>query len=153
MLASFLDKNRTIWEKDYVWVKMDLRWPHAMDIMKSLRGDADGGVPWFAILDANGKVLATSNKSDGANIGFPSEVEEIDHFVQMFKSTKQRMTEEDLVGLKKHLKARSTEIWFDVQRVSHAHGFLSGVQSSIPSHASDIFIGPLQVPGESSRPQ
>jgi hypothetical protein len=104
MLASFLDKNRTIWEKDYVWVKMDLRWPHATDIMNSLRGDADGGVPWFAILDANGKVLATSNKSEGANIGFPSQPDEIAQFMQMIKTTAQRMTEEDLVGLKKALE-------------------------------------------------
>src|SRR6516225_7523389 len=34
------------------------------EIVKSLRGEAEGGYPWLAILDADGKVLAISNKPD-----------------------------------------------------------------------------------------
>ena len=101
MLAAFLDKNRAVWEKDYLWIKMDPRWPHAAEIMRSLRGEASGGYPWFAILDADGKVLATSNKPDGDNIGFPSEPDSVDHFLKMLKSTALRMTDEDFARLKK----------------------------------------------------
>ena len=45
-----------------------------------------GGIPWFLIMDADGKVLATSDK-DGANIGYPARGPEIDHFMFMIKST------------------------------------------------------------------
>jgi hypothetical protein len=104
LLAVFLDQNRQIWEKDYVWIKMDPRWPQAAEIMKSLRKDAEGGIPWFAILDADGKVLATSNKSDGSNIGFPSEPDSIEHFVHMLKSTALRMNGKDFARLKTALE-------------------------------------------------
>jgi beta-lactamase regulating signal transducer with metallopeptidase domain len=107
MLAAFLDKNRADWDKDYLWIKMDPRWPHATEIMKSLRGEASGGYPWFAILDADGKVLATSNKPDGDNIGFPSEPDSVEHFLHMLKTTAQRMTNEDFARLKTALEAAS----------------------------------------------
>lgn len=103
-LAIFLDKNRQLWEKDYLWVRMDIRWSQASEIMKALRREAQGGYPWVAVLDADGKVLATSNNADGANIGFPSELDEIAHFVKMFRSTAQRMTDNDFLQLKKSLE-------------------------------------------------
>jgi hypothetical protein len=109
MLAAFLDKNRAVWEKDYLWIKMDPRWPHAAEIMKSLRGEASGGYPWFAILDSDGKVLATSNKPDGDNIGFPSEPDSVEHFIHMLKTTAQRMADEDFARLKTALEATSKE--------------------------------------------
>jgi hypothetical protein len=102
-LATFLDQNRQLWEKDFIWVRMDIRWSQASEIMKSLRGGAEGGYPWVAILNGDGKKLATSNNSEGANIGFPSELDEIEHFVKMFRSTAQRMTDDDFVQLKKAL--------------------------------------------------
>ncbi len=70
LFSRLLQANRQ-WEKDYVWVKMDHRWTGALEIMKELREGADGGIPWFVILDASGKKLATSNLPDsGRNIGF-----------------------------------------------------------------------------------
>jgi hypothetical protein len=95
-----LDKNRAAWETDYLWIKMDPRWPHSAEIMKSLRGEASGGYPWFAILDADGKVLVTSNKPDGDNIGFPSEPDSVEHFLKMLRSTAVRMKDEDFARLK-----------------------------------------------------
>ncbi len=100
-LAVFLDKHRALWEKDYLWIKMDQRWPHSDEIMKSLRRKSDrGGIPWVAILDADGNVI-------GQNLGFPGGEgdDDIDHFVELFKSTSQRMTADDLAQLKKALEA------------------------------------------------
>jgi hypothetical protein len=108
MFDRFLDKTRSLWEKDYLWVNMDARWPHADEVMQSLRGKDDVGLLWYAIVDAQGKVLATSTlRQKGkrrTSIGFPTEPNEIDHFVEMFKSTAKHMTADDFVQLKRALE-------------------------------------------------
>jgi len=99
MLSQWLVRNRQ-WESDYVWVKMDHRWTGSEEIMKELRGDAVGGIPWIAILDADGKKLATSNEPDsGCNIGFPSGETEQQHFRRMLETTCQRMTPAEITEL------------------------------------------------------
>ena len=72
-----------------------------MDGIKEGKRD---GIPWYAIIDSDSKVLATSDASDG-NIGFPSEPASIDHFLGMIKSTCQRISEEDLALLRKGLES------------------------------------------------
>ena len=95
-LSGFLKENRE-WEEDYILVKMDHRWKGAREIMKEIRDGAEGGIPWFAILDASGKKLATSNHSEsGSNIGFPSSEEGQAHFAAMLNQTRQRLSEEDV---------------------------------------------------------
>ena len=99
LLNRLLEKNRQ-WEKDYIWVKMDHRWIGGKEIMQEIRNGADGGVPWFAILDSDGQTLATSNDSkSGKNIGFPSEPESLNHLSEMLKSTRQRMTDQEIEDL------------------------------------------------------
>ncbi|MEZ6121607.1 MAG: M56 family metallopeptidase [Planctomycetaceae bacterium] len=100
-LTHLLDDHRQ-WEKDYVWVRMDHRWTGAQEIMKTLRGDAEGGIPWFAILDDHGNRLATSNiPATGDNIGFPSEESGQQHFKNMLMQTRQRMTDQEIENLVK----------------------------------------------------
>lgn len=96
LLSLYLDRTREIWSKDYVWVKMDHRWTGAIEIMQGLRGNAGGGVPWFVILDSDGKPLLTSNAADGNNMGFPSTPADFIHFRQMLKQTSIRMTDGDI---------------------------------------------------------
>ena len=96
MLSRFLDKNSHLWEKDYILVKMDHRWKHAREIMKEYRGEAQGGIPWWAVLDSNGKTLITSNTPEGINIGFPSDKAARKHFRSMFEKTAHHMTTEQL---------------------------------------------------------
>ncbi len=105
MLSRFLDKHRPIWERDYIWVKMDHRWTNASKIMAAMRNKAEGGVPWTAILDADGKVLATCNAKDGHNIGFPSEADSIAHFATMLRTTAIRLTPREIGELAEALKA------------------------------------------------
>ena len=67
-----------------------------------MSGLSDGkprGIPWTAVLDADGKVLATSDGPDG-NIGFPSSAEEIDHFMAMLRTSATRLTEADFAAIK-----------------------------------------------------
>ena len=105
-LSVFLDAQRAVWSKDYLWVKIDQRWTHADEVMKGLRKGAQGGIPWHAILDADGKVLATSNDKSGANVGFPSEGPGIDHFIGMLKATALRLTDHEIASLRKALEKR-----------------------------------------------
>lgn len=104
MLARYLERHRSIWEKDYLWVRIDERWNGSEEVMKRFR-ESHGGIPWFAILDGEGKVLATSDGPDG-NIGFPGEPAGIDHFVGMLKSTRQRLSDDDLTVLRQALESR-----------------------------------------------
>jgi hypothetical protein len=98
-LSRFLDKHRRTWEKDYIWIKMDHRWEHALEIMTELRGEARGGIPWYAVLDADGKVLATSNREEGSNIGFPGSAEGKRHFQQMLEQTAIRLSQQEIQQL------------------------------------------------------
>lgn len=103
-LSAFLNNHRA-WEKDYIWIKMDHRYTGAQELMAELREGANGGIPWFAILDADGKKLATSNElKSHNNIGFPTEPGDLVHFEHMLKSTRQRLTDEEISELISSLK-------------------------------------------------
>jgi len=55
-----------------------------IDLAKSYGADLQKhGFPFLTILDANGKVLATSNPPEKSNIGFPAKPEEIAYFQTM----------------------------------------------------------------------
>ncbi len=99
MLSRFLKEN-PIWEEDYILVKMDHRLPGAQELMKEMRDGAQGGIPWFVILDADGTKLATSNEPEsGDNIGYPSSESGQDHFAKMLNQTRQRLTEKQVNDL------------------------------------------------------
>jgi len=102
-LARFLEEHRSKWEQDYIWIKMDARWKGAEDVMNNIKEGYRGGIPWCAVLDAKGEMLANSDGPEG-NIGFPNEPEGIEHFMQMLKSTKQRMTVDDLRAIRDGLE-------------------------------------------------
>ncbi len=103
-LSRFLDANR-VWEQDYIWVKMDHRWTGARELMAELRDGAEGGIPWFAILDAQGEKLATSNEPESnSNIGYPSSAAGQEHFENMLKTTRQRLSDEEIGELIGKLK-------------------------------------------------
>lgn len=106
MLSRFLRSSRSIWEKDYIWLTMDSRYSGARELMTEMRKGARGGIPWFAILDDKGTVLATSNHLTSLdNIGFPSEQSGQRHFEAMLHATRQRMTSDDVAQLIEQLAA------------------------------------------------
>jgi protocatechuate 3,4-dioxygenase beta subunit len=99
MLTDFLLAN-PVWEKDYVYLRMDHRMEGAREMMQQLRDGASGGIPWYAILDAEGKKLVTSNSSrTEKNIGYPSSVDGREHFQEMINATAQRMTDREIASL------------------------------------------------------
>jgi hypothetical protein len=107
LLSRFIDDHRETFEKDFIHVKMDHRWTGVGDVMDGIEPDQRGGIPWFAILDAEGKVLADSNGQDG-NIGYPAagEPEGIQHFLMMLRASAIRLTADDLTAIEEALKSR-----------------------------------------------
>lgn len=61
--------------------------------------NAKRGIPWFAMLDADGKSMATSTGPKG-NIGFPATRPEIDHFVKMLKRCRRKLSDGDIEELR-----------------------------------------------------
>ena len=100
MLSRFIAAHRDVLEQDYIFVKLDHRWPHAREIGEKFRNGEHSGIPWSAILDGAGTILATSDGPDG-NIGFPSKSEPsgIEHFLKMLRETRIRLTDGDLEGI------------------------------------------------------
>src|SRR5690606_5152591 len=103
MVTRYLEKQRSIWEKDYLWVRIDHRWHGSDEVMNSLKEDYRGGIPWLAVLDSDGTVLTTSEGPDG-NIGFPSSRADIEHFMSMLNSTRVRLSDDDLKALRADLE-------------------------------------------------
>jgi Carboxypeptidase regulatory-like domain/Thioredoxin-like len=95
VLAKYLDKHRSLVEKDYVWITVDPRFTHGKEIIKKLRPKAQGGIPWVVILDADGKPLVTSDGPEG-NIGYPGEPKGVEHFEKMLRTTAQRLSDAEI---------------------------------------------------------
>jgi len=69
----------------------------AGELAKSLGAPhgVEGGIPWFALVDAKGKPIVTSEGPKG-NIGFPGTKEELAHFRTMLKTTAPGITGKEL---------------------------------------------------------
>lgn len=69
-------------------------------------GGKGSGIPYYAILDPKGKVLATSNpnKDKPGNIGYPAAPEEIAHFMGMLKAGAPKLTASDRTAIETWLK-------------------------------------------------
>ena len=88
-------------------VKQD-RLPGAVALRERLSSGHGGGVPWYAVLDAEGQVLATSNK-DEENTGYPVDPHEIAHFMNVIDTTTE-LDDATVTSIKKALKARAREL-------------------------------------------
>jgi len=85
--------------KDFVAAKIDTeRNPGGQAMLDRYAGGEkkSGGIPWYVILDADGKVIADSFAKPGeANIGFPSTEDEIALFGAMLAKGARSMTADD----------------------------------------------------------
>lgn len=90
--------------KDFVDVKIDEdRTIGAKEIEEKYK--KSGGIPWFAFLDAQGQVIATSDGPKG-NVGFPAEPHEIEHFATMLKKACKKLQPGEIDALIDSLKAK-----------------------------------------------
>lgn len=90
----------------YVIVKIDVdRMTGGKPMSVKFRGPkADSGIPFFAMLDSNGKKLIDST-GDKGNIGYPAQPDEIAHFMKMIQQTAPKLTKEQLASIEAPLKA------------------------------------------------
>jgi thiol-disulfide isomerase/thioredoxin len=89
--------------KDFTDVKIDVdRTVGGKDVLARYNPESKGGIPWFVILDADGKAVITSDGPAG-NIGHPVKPEEIDHFIAMMTKSARAMTEADIATLRDSL--------------------------------------------------
>jgi thiol:disulfide interchange protein len=91
--------------KDFVEVKIDTeRMVGGQALLDRWRRSDQGGIPWFLFLDADGKVLATSDGPQG-NIGFPAAPPELAHFRTMLEKSCVKLTRDDIAALVQSLVA------------------------------------------------
>jgi beta-lactamase regulating signal transducer with metallopeptidase domain len=104
-LNHYVEQYKSLIEKDYVVLKIDVRYPKADAVINSIRDynwtDATTGslnLPWMIILDANGHP-AVSGTSPRGNIGIPESAQETSYFEWMLRATAQRLTDEEITTL------------------------------------------------------
>jgi thioredoxin-related protein len=99
-----------ILDRDFVIAKIDIeRMTHGNSVMSQVRPKADGGIPWFAVLDEKGKPLTTSDGPQG-NIGYPFEPHEIDHFMTLITKEGRRIEASQREQMRESLKANAEKI-------------------------------------------
>jgi thioredoxin-related protein len=99
-----------ILDRDFVIAQVDIdRMAGGKEVQKRYQPASSGGIPWFAILDAQGKSLVTSDGPRG-NIGYPAAPEEIDHFLAMVKGQARRIDAQQLDKLRKSLEENAERI-------------------------------------------
>ena len=104
-LARWIEDHHTTLEKDFVVVElMDGVDDNVTEAMAGLPTNDRDGIPWFALTEPDGAVLAISRGPSG-NIGFPNSVEGIRHFRQMLERTVRRITADELDRLIKSLSS------------------------------------------------
>lgn len=98
-------ENAPILAKDFVICRIDQDRMTGGKDLYARYCSKPGGIPWFCILDNQGKTLATSDGPKG-NIGCPYSDEEIDTFLDILKKVRETLTDEDLAALRKSLVAQ-----------------------------------------------
>lgn len=103
------EKVAPLLAREFVDLKIDTdRMTGGAELLKQLRTAAglkeQGGIPWFVFLDADGRVLTTSEGPKG-NTGFPYADEEVAHFVTMLQSTCKKLGAPEIAQLREELAA------------------------------------------------
>ena len=78
---------------------------HADEVVNALPMKDGDGIPWHAITEPDGTILATSRGALG-NTGFPSSVEGLRHFRQMLDGTVRTLTAAEVDTLLKSLSPK-----------------------------------------------
>lgn len=97
---------RNALEKDFVVQKIDARrTTGGFELLARLRDPDSKGFPWMAVLDQEGRLVATSDADACKNIEFPQAEEDIAHFGSMLRKGAVRLFDGDVVRLLDSLRA------------------------------------------------
>jgi beta-lactamase regulating signal transducer with metallopeptidase domain len=105
-LSRYIEENKDLLEKDYVCLKIDVRYANASGLIQQFRDfDAseyyrmnEPSMPWMVILDADGRPAASGTSPRG-NIGVPESAQETSYFAWMLRATSQRLTGDEIATL------------------------------------------------------
>lgn len=93
-----------ILSKAFVDIKIDTdRMPGGQEMLTARSQGRNGGIPWFAFLDADGKALVNSSAPQSGNIGFPAQPEEIAWFAEMLRKSGAKLGAADIAALEASL--------------------------------------------------
>jgi len=92
--ARWIDQHRGELEKDFLVLKLSNLHADWATPIERLGLKPAPGIPWTAVLDANGKILATSDGPLG-NIGFPYDRQGKKHFRKMLDAGAKRLTPQE----------------------------------------------------------
>lgn len=119
-LDAFLERPdiKPLFEKYFVPVKLVVQENEKNKALENAGADAwlkkvggPEGLPFSAFLDSHGTLIVNSKRSsstgsDGGNIGFPFEPQEVDWFVTMMKKAAPKIAEADLKVIEASLRAQ-----------------------------------------------
>ncbi len=96
LLSLYWERNQAALDANYVFLKIDpSRYANGPEVMKRFRPQF-GGIPWVAILNADGEVQATY-------LGFPSGPPGVEEFMQLLKKTAPELSANELKKLREDL--------------------------------------------------
>lgn len=99
MDRNYVTTHLTVYEsKD----KKDLENPDALPFLTS-HGGADKGIPYWLVLDKDGKVLANSEYAPGKNSGCPASEPEVAYFISVLRKTSS-LREDELKVIQKRFR-------------------------------------------------
>jgi hypothetical protein len=101
LLDRWVEATRELIARDYVVVKVNARDADSEKLLERIRGEV-GSVPWLAICDPTGKMLATSDAS-GVNVGYPANASGARHYEGMLRKTARKLTDAELQKLMERL--------------------------------------------------
>ena len=104
------EKVAAILGKHFVEVKIDIdRTLRGNEMKDHMTKGQSSGIPWYAFLDAEGKIVVDSTLPENGNIGYPYTKEEIGTFMKVVQKAARRLSDDDIEQLTKSLRKRGEE--------------------------------------------
>lgn len=104
---------KPLFETNYevVWVDIaehDAQHPETLggEALAKQLGAADQGLPFYTILNPNGKTLGDSRNGKAGNIGYPGEPGEVTYFMGLLKSSAPHASDQQLENLEAYLRKK-----------------------------------------------
>jgi thiol:disulfide interchange protein len=99
-----------ILSKHFVDVKIDVdRTLRGNEMKDRMTKGESAGIPWYAFLDAEGKIVVDSTLPEKGNIGYPYTNEEIATFMKVVQEAARTLSDDDIKRLVKSLRSRGQE--------------------------------------------
>ena len=99
MDANYITTHLTVYESNG---KKELENPGALAFLTK-QGGADKGIPYWLVLDKDGKLLADSQYQPGKNSGCPASEAEVAHFISVLRKTSS-LNDEQLKVIEKRFR-------------------------------------------------